>query len=136
MKQIILDTNIVLDYFIEDRENHNNVEEFLKKNKDKVKYLITSYQYDTVYYLLSRFLKEKNILDKLNRFFTKYKINIVSTTGKDTLNASRYKDVEDGILISICNRIGKDCFIITNDKFLIKEFDRAISPKDFVLSDA
>ena len=135
MKQIILDTNIVLDYFIEDRENHNNVEEFLKKNKDKVKYLITSYQYDTVYYLLSRFLKEKNILDKLNRFFTKYKINIVSTTGKDTLNASRYKDVEDGILISICNRIGKDCFIITNDKFLIKEFDRAISPKDFVLSE-
>ena len=47
MIQIILDTNIILDYFIEDRLYHQQVREILNKNKNKAKYLITSHQYDT-----------------------------------------------------------------------------------------
>jgi UDP-2-acetamido-2-deoxy-ribo-hexuluronate aminotransferase len=133
MKQLILDTNIILDYFIEDRETHKTVKEFLGKYKNKVKYLIASYQYDTILYLLRRFLKTKNVLEKFENFLKEYNINIVSTTGKDNLNASKCKDIEKGILISVCKRIGENCFIITNDKDLIRKFDRAVAPTDFAL---
>ncbi|GAB6072763.1 hypothetical protein JCM14244_11400 [Venenivibrio stagnispumantis] len=133
MKYIILDTNIVLDYFIEDRSFHNKVKNFLEKNKEKFKYLIVSYQYDTIFYILRRFLKEANINQKIEEFLRNYKINIISTTGKDNLNSTKYKDIEDGILISVCERIGKDCFILTNDMLLIKEFNRATNIDGFNL---
>ncbi len=135
MKQVILDTNIILDYFIEDRPFHYQVKKFIEDNRSNVKYLITSYQYDIIFYLLKRFLRRENITDKLNKFLKDFKINIISTTGKDNINANNYKNIEDGILISICERIGKDCFILTNDKLLLKEFNRAITPKNFKVSE-
>ena len=131
MKQVILDTNIILDYFIEERPFHYQVKKFIEDNRNNVKYLITSYQYDTIFYLLKRFLRRENITNKLNKFFKDFQINIISTTGKDNINANNYKDIENGILISICERIGTDCFILTNDKLLLKEFNRAITPENF-----
>ena len=137
MQIVLLDTNIVLDYLDSHRPRHKSVKTFLKNCKNKVKFLLSSYQYDTILFLLKRFLKisKKEIISNFKKFLLDFNVNIISITGFDAKQSIDYSDPEDGILISICERIGKDCIILTYDENLIKCFERAITPEKFKISE-
>jgi len=132
MQKVLLDLNIILDFLDTSRPRHEIVRKFLNENKGKVKFLFASYQFDTLYYLAKR-LKVDN--KSINNFFEEFEVNLISTTGKNIIDAKSLKDVEDGILISICNRIGNDCYIITHDEKLIREFERAVKPENFKIEE-
>ena len=135
MKKILLDLNVVIDYLDESRLRHKTVRKCLNHLKDKVKFLFSSYQYDTLNYILRRIYKSsEKVHSKIFSFIDEFKVNIIATSGKNALEADQYKDLEDGMLLSIKNRIGNDCFILTYDKYLLS-FDNVYKPEDLVLEE-
>jgi len=135
MKKLLLDLNVVIDYLDESRLRHKTVRKCLNHLKDKVKFLFSSYQYDTLSYILRRIYKSsEKVRSKIFSFIDEFKVNIIATSGKNVLEADQYKDLEDGMLLSIRNRIGNDCFILTYDKYLLS-FDNVYKPEDLVLKE-
>jgi len=128
MQKVLLDLNVILDYLDASRPRHKAVDEFLNRNKGKVKFLFASYQYDTLVYLVIALKLKQEILEK---FLKNFNVNLISTTGKNVLDAQSFKDIEMGILISICERIGNDCYVVTYDEEMIRSFERAVKPEDF-----
>jgi predicted nucleic acid-binding protein len=132
MQKLLLDLNVVLDYLDVSRPRHKIVSEFLNRSKGRVKFLFASYQYDTLVYIVRRLKLEQGVIDK---FLKDFDVNLISTTGKNIFNAKSFKDIEDGILVSICRRMGDDCCIITYDEEMIRNFEKAVRPEDFKIKE-
>ncbi|SMP13986.1 dTDP-4-amino-4,6-dideoxygalactose transaminase [Desulfurobacterium pacificum] len=128
MQKLLLDLNVVLDYLDVSRPRHKAVSDFMNRNKGKVKFLFASYHYDTLFYLVKRLKLEQEVIDK---FLKDFDVNLVSTSGRNIIDAKSFKDIEDGILVSVCRRIGDDCYIITYDEEMIRNFERAVRPEVF-----
>jgi predicted nucleic acid-binding protein len=119
--KIFLDTNIIIDYFIEDRPEHKNAVELFEKIIDEDVYAYTSETVvNTAAYLLVKYIapkKLKTILDEMLHF-----VQILQSNNNTFHRAYLLEnnDLEDSVLYQIALENEIDYFI-TSDVGLSKK---------------
>lgn len=118
MKNVFLDTNIIVD-LIADRKPFSKyaIELFNKAEEKKINLFTSSHSIATTHYLLKKYLEEKdlrNILYNLLDYLTVIPVD-VDVLKKGLL--SKHKDFEDAIQIICASSVGKiDCIVTRNIK--------------------
>ncbi len=118
--KIFLDTNIIIDYFIEDRPEHKNTVELFEKIIEEDLYAYTSESVvNTASYLLVKYISAKKlkiILDEMLRF-----VQILPSNNNTFHRAYLLEnnDLEDSVLYQIALENEMDYFI-TSDVGLSK----------------
>jgi predicted nucleic acid-binding protein len=119
--KIFLDTNIIIDYFIEDRSEHKNAVELFEKIIEEDAYAYTSESVlNTAAYLLVKYItakKLKTILDEMLHF-----VQILQSNNNTFHRAYLLEnnDLEDSVLYQIALENEMDYFI-TSDVGLSKK---------------
>ena len=120
MKKVLIDTDVILDFFF-DREpfSYNAAKVLSLCESGEIKGFITSVIISNVYYLLRQTSSHEKVVEKLTQLIT---ITEVLTTGKDiilkALN-SNFKDFEDALQNYSAELNGQIDLIITRN---IKDF--------------
>lgn len=116
MKRILIDTDVILDFFFDRKPFSDNAAKVLAlcESKDITGH-ITSVIISNVYYLLRRNAKHEKVVDKLNQLIS---ITEVLTTDKETILRalnSPFKDFEDALQNFSGEMIGDIDVIITRN---------------------
>ena|SRR5690554_6166779 len=132
--KIIIDNNVVLDVFQNRKPFVTSSSRVLRLVETKqIKGYITANSITDIYYVLNRFLKDKQKLYSSIEILLKL-IDIVDISGKDIKNAFHpgIIDFEDE-LISVCAKRENIDYIVTrNTKDFLKSSVPAITPEDFI----
>lgn len=98
MKRVLIDTDVILDFFFDKKPFSDNAAKVLALCESKViTGHITSVIISNVYYLLRQTAKHEKVVDKLNQLVS---ITEVLTTDKETIKQalnSSFKDFEDAL---------------------------------------
>ena len=120
MKSVLIDTDVILDFFFDRKPFSDNAARVLSLCESReIKGFITSVIISNVYYLLKQNSTHEKVIEKLRQLVT---ITEVLTTDKDAiLNAlnSNFKDFEDALQNYSAELNGQIDIIITRN---IKDF--------------
>ncbi len=98
MKRILIDTDVILDFFFDRKPFSDNAAKVLSLCESKeITGHVTSVIISNVYYLLRQTAKHEKVIDKLNQLIS---ITEVLTTDKETIKQalnSSFKDFEDAL---------------------------------------
>ena len=98
MKRILIDTDVILDFFFDRKPFSDTAAKVLSLCESKeITGHITSVIISNVYYLLRQTAKHEKVIDKLNQLIS---ITEVLTTDKETIKQalnSSFKDFEDAL---------------------------------------
>lgn len=98
MKRVLIDTDVILDFFFDRKPFSDNAAKVLALCESKViTGHITSVIISNVYYLLRQTAKHEKVVDKLNQLVS---ITQILTTDKETIKQalnSSFKDFEDAL---------------------------------------
>lgn len=116
MKRILIDTDVILDFFFDRKPFSDNAAKVLALCESKaITGHITSVIISNVYYLLRQNAKHEKVVDKLNQLIS---ITEVLTTDKETILRalnSPFKDFEDALQNFSGEMIGDIDVIITRN---------------------
>ena len=126
MKNIFLDTNIIVD-LIADRPPFSKyaIELFSSAEDNKIKLFTSSHSLATTHYLLKKYIEEKElrvILHNLLEFITIIPVDL--DVLRKSLNSNQ-KDFEDAIQIYCASTVNRMEYIVTRN---IKDFKNAEIP--------
>ena len=114
--KIFLDTNIIIDYFIEDRPEHKNAVELFEKIIEEETYAYTAETViNTSAYLLAKYIsnkKLKTVLDEMLHF-----VQILQSSNNTFHRAYLLEnnDLEDSVLYQIALENEIDYFVTSDD---------------------
>ncbi|MCC5936231.1 MAG: PIN domain-containing protein [Lunatimonas sp.] len=116
MKRILIDTDVILDFFFDRKPFSDNAAKVLALcESKKITGHITSMIISNVYYLLRQTAKHEKVTDKLNQLIS---ITEVLTTDKETILRalnSPFKDFEDALQNYSAEIIGDIDVIVTRN---------------------
>lgn len=114
--KILLDVNIVLDFFLEREPFFDEIYKiFSAVENKKVKGFLCASSIDTIYYLISKSINKKTANEVIYKLLKIFEISEVNkNTLLDALN-SDFNDFEDSIIYSSAYLNGVD-YIVTRDK--------------------
>jgi len=114
--KILLDVNIVLDFFLEREPFFDEIYKiFSAVENKKVKGFLCASSIDTIYYLISKSINKKTANEVIYKLLKIFEISEVNkNTILDALN-SDFNDFEDSIIYSSAYLNGVD-YIVTRDK--------------------
>ena len=137
MIRAFLDTNILLDVLVPERESAASSGMILEQvNKGKLEAFVTTQSITDMYYIASLFDVKKEETDRLTQWMISY-LNIRAVYESDIRTALKMEDpdFEDNALISSAEFEQCDVFV-TNDKKILSRNDlgqlQAMKPERFV----
>ena len=123
MKNILLDSDIILDFFL-DRQPHSKYTAYVLSQIElkKINGYLTAVIISNVYYLLRKVSSHDKVMKKLNQLMTL--TNVLSIDKQIILKAmnSKFKDFEDAMQNYACESYGKIDVILTRN---IRDFKRS-----------
>jgi predicted nucleic acid-binding protein len=131
--KILIDNNVILDYFLERNEFFKPAKEIIKLSEQRVfTGILSSNSVTDIYYFLKRNHGHNTAIKMIKEFSTFLKI--VPVGKKDIMNSMLldFNDLEDA-LVSYCAKREKADYIITrNEKDFKNSPVKAISPDKFL----
>jgi len=133
MKNVLLDSDIILNFFL-DREPHSNYTSYILSQIElkQLNGYITAVIISNVYYLLRKLSTHERVVLKLNQLMTL--TDILTIDKKIVLKAmnSKFKDFEDALQNYACESYGKIDIILTrNTKDYKKSEISVMTPEQF-----
>lgn len=134
MKKILIDTDVILDFFFDRKPDSDNAAIIFSLCERKlIEGFITPVIISNTYYLLKRTARHEKVVDKLKQLFTITKV--LKMDGKIAENAlnSDFKDFEDALQnYSAVNNGEIEAIITRNVKDFKKSEIGVLTPEDFV----
>lgn len=116
MQKVLIDTDVILDFFFDRKPYSDDAAQILSLCESKeIKGFITSVIIINVYYLLRQTATHEKVIEKLIQLIT---ITGVLTTDKDVINKalnSKFKDFEDALQNFSAELSGEVDLIITGN---------------------
>ena len=134
MTNILIDTDVILDFFLDREPFSENAAKILSlcEQKEIVGY-VTPVIISNVYYLLSQKAKQEKVIEKLKLLMTFLEVLIMDKKTILLALNSEFKDFEDALQSYSAERNSKINVIITrNTKDYKKSKIGAITPDDFL----
>jgi len=133
MKNVLLDSDIILDFFL-DREPHSNYTSYILSQIElkQLNGYITAVIISNVYYLLRKLSTHERVVMKLNQLMTL--TDVITIDKQVVLKAmnSKFKDFEDALQNYACESYGKIDIILTrNTKDFKKSEISVMTPEQF-----
>ena len=110
MAKILVDVNVILDAILNRDDISKEVLDKLAESQNEL--FITASMVATLDYFLTKYEANKKEFKK--EFFNKFKV--ITTSGRNALNALDFEDGEDALIALAFKRIAEDGIIITHDK--------------------
>ena len=131
---VFLDSNIILDIFLENRDFYEESRNVLNlADSGLVDYFISAASITDIFYILNKHIKDEEKAKK----YLKSLLEIVSIAGideaciKNALDSS-WKDFEDAVQHEASIQIGADYLVTRNIHDFKSSFVEVISPADFL----
>lgn len=132
--KVMIDTNIVLDVFLQREPFFRASYEVMKQSAlEKLEGFVSASAATDIYYLLRRSLKDdgkaKDSMEKLLQL-----VGIADALGEDVhaAVASNMTDFEDALVASIAERCQMEYIITRNTKDYLESPVKALTPEDFL----
>ena len=134
MKKILLDTDVILDFFFDRKPFSNNAAIILSLCEKKViKAYVTPVIVSNIYYLLRRTASHEKVIEKLKLLFTITKILNIDQKAVELALNSNFKDFEDALQnFSAVNNGEIDAIITRNTKDFKNSEIGVLTPDAFV----
>ena len=133
MKNIIIDTNILMDFLFE-REGHEKVAEIFKIcSNGEIKGFVCAHEITTLYFFLNKSIKDKRKIKKSISGIMK-RFHVIETNEK-ILNkalASEIDDFEDAVIEASSNEKNAEYILSRNIKDFKKSIVTAITPEELL----
>ncbi|MFW6275884.1 MAG: PIN domain-containing protein [bacterium] len=134
MKRVLIDTDVILDFFFDRKPFSDNAAQVLALCESKeITGHITSVIIRNVYYLLRQTAKHEKVVDKLNQLIS---ITEVLTTDKKTIIRalnSPFKDFEDALQNYSAEIIGDlDVIVTRNTKDFKSSASGVMTPENYL----
>jgi predicted nucleic acid-binding protein len=132
-KNILIDTNIILDFYLSRIPFDQPASRLLSFCKVKYNAYITISSVATIYYLLRKIGTHKKVIENLKKLMTL--VSILNANNKIVMNAlnSNFKDFEDALQYYSCRENTKIDYIITRNSKDFKESKIPVySPESFL----
>ena len=115
--KILLDTNIILDVFLEREPNLEVIEEIFKRiiYQGEIKGYVTANSITDIYYIAAKRLGKNKTKEKMRDLLKL--LEIISVDGHDCFTALDFpiSDFEDAVVVACGGKVDID-YIVTNDK--------------------
>lgn len=136
MKKILIDTDVILDFFLDREPFSENAAKILTLCESKqIKGFITPVIISNVYYLLSQKGKQERVIDKLKNLLLIVDVLIMNKNSILVALNSNFKDFEDALQNYAAEIDGEIDLIITrNTKDLKKSKLVVMHPEEFLKS--
>jgi len=133
MDSVFLDTNVVLDFYIERQPHHDiSLKLFTRLKQTKARCFTSAVVIANAYYVLTKLEGLEYAIDKIRRLRKLVAIARIDDSVIDAAIASPYKDFEDSIQFH-CATLNKiDTFITRNIKHYPKAQLRIADPSQFL----
>ncbi len=131
---VLIDTNVMLDAMLA-RSPFAEVAQkiFIMAAEEKINVHITASSITDIYYLLHKYLHDKDrCKDEMYKIIKIF--NILDVTGSDCEKALELpmEDFEDALLVTCAKRKKMECIITRNIKDFVNSPVRAVTPDDFL----
>ena len=124
MAKILVDVNVILDAVLNRDDISKKVLDKLAESQNEL--FITASMVASLDYFLTKYEANKKEFKK--EFFNKFKV--ITTSGKDALNALDFEDGEDALMALAFKRVAESGIIITNDKEFPANGLLVLTPKE------
>ncbi len=134
MKNILIDTDVILDFFLDREPFSENAAKILSLcEKKEITGFVTPVIVSNVYYLLSQKGKQEKVIEKLKILLTLIEILIIDKNSIMVALNSDFKDFEDALQNYAAELNGKIDIIVTrNTKDYKKSRIGVMNPEDFL----
>jgi predicted nucleic acid-binding protein len=136
MKNILIDTDVILDFFLDREPFSENAAQVLSLcEKKEITGFVTPVIISNAYYLLSQKGKQEKVIEKFKILLTIIEILVIDKNSIITALNSDFKDFEDALQNYSAELNGKIDIIITqNTKDYKKSKLPIMNPEDFLKS--
>jgi len=116
MKNVLLDSDVILDFFL-DREPHSNYTSYVLSQIElkKLNGYLTAVIISNVYYLLCKMSTHDRVMKKLNQLMTLTDVLLIDKQIILKAMNSKFKDFEDAMQNYACESHGKIDLILTRN---------------------
>jgi putative PIN family toxin of toxin-antitoxin system len=116
--KVFLDTNIIIDYFMESRNNHEQAILLFSKMIDKnIKAYTSETVINTSCYLLAKYIQPKKLSEYFDEMLTFIEILPSNNNTFHKAYLLNYQDLEDAVLFQIAFENSMDFFISSDKPF-------------------
>ena len=136
MKNILIDTDVILDFFLDREPFSENAAKILSLcEKKEITGFVTPVIVSNVYYLLSQKGKQEKVIEKLKILLSLLEILIIDKNSIMVALDSDFKDFEDALQNYAAELNGKIDIIVTRNTKDYKKSELGImNPEDFLKS--
>lgn len=136
MKNILIDTDVILDFFLDREPFSENAAKILSLcEKKEIIGFVTPVIVSNVYYLLSQKGKQEKVIEKLKILLSLLEILIIDKNSIMVALNSDFKDFEDALQNYAAELNGKIDIIVTRNTKDYKKSELGImNPEDFLKS--
>lgn len=136
MKNILIDTDVILDFFLDREPFSENAAKILSLcEKREITGFVTPVIVSNVYYLLSQKGKQEKVIEKLKILLSLLEVLIIDKNSIIVALNSDFKDFEDALQNYAAEINGKIDIIITRNTKDYKKSELAImNPEEFLKS--
>ena len=133
MKKLVIDLNILIDFLFK-REGHEKVAElFAVFSKNDVLWFICAHEITTLYYFLSKSIKDKRKVKKsTSLIMNRFKVIEVNDELLAKALSSEIDDFEDAVIEASAKGKNADYIVTRNFKDFKKSMVNAISPEELL----
>lgn len=133
MSSVFLDTDVVLDLYIERQPHHDiALRLFSKLKRTKIRCYTSPIIIANVYYILSKLENREYAMDKIRKLRKLISIAPINDTIIDSAITSPYKDFEDSIQFHCAINNNINIFITRNIRHYPKEQLRVSDPTQYL----
>ncbi len=132
-KNILIDTNIILDFYLSRNPFDKSASMLLSNCTTKIKGFVTIASISTIYYILRKVGTHQKVITNLKKLMTL--VNILNADNKIVTNAlnSNFKDFKDALQYYSCTENTKIDYIITRNSKDFRESKIPVySPESFL----
>lgn len=133
MKNVLLDSDIILDFFL-DREPHSNYTAFILSQIElkRLNGYLTAVIISNIYYLLRKVSTHDRVMKKLNQLLTLTNVLLIDKQTILKAMNSKFKDFEDAMQNFACESYGNIDLILTrNTKDYKKSEISVMTPEQY-----
>ena len=136
MKNIVIDTDVILDFFLDREPFSENAAKILSLcEKKEITGFVTPVIVSNVYYLLSQKGKQEKVIEKLKTLLSLLEILTIDKNSIMVALDSDFKDFEDALQNYAAELNGKIDVIVTRNTKDYKKSELGImNPEDFLKS--
>jgi predicted nucleic acid-binding protein len=133
MKRIVIDLNILMDFFLK-REAHEKVAEIFRIcSEGKIEGFVCAHEITTLYYFLNKALKDKGKIKKSISIIMKY-FKVIEINAEILIKAlsSGVSDFEDAVIETSAAEKGAGYILTRNTRDFKKSIISPITPDEFL----